>query len=159
MAIRRLPVIQEPTGEDAEAAARPPWQWVLIGSGLLVTIWTPFVATALAVARKIAAGEAPGPGGTPAPGISALLVALTFALASLAAGYLVARFGARTRPRHAVFSGLLAAGEIWLLALLGGAFQSALLGLSALLSLSALAAGFCALGPLLARLGKRRSPH
>lgn len=153
MAIRRLPVIQEPTGEDAEAAARPPWQWVLIGSGLLVTIWTPFVATALAVARKIAAGEAPG------AGIAALLVALTFALASLAAGYLVARFGVRTRPRHAVFSGLLAAGEIWLLALLGGAFQSALLGLSALLSLSALAAGFCALGPLLARLGKRRSPH
>ena len=150
MATRRLPVIQEPTGEDAEAAARPAWQWVLIGSGLLVTIWTPTVATLLALARKIA-----GPGGAPGPALAASLVAVTFALSSLAAGYLVARFGQRTRPRHAVFSGLLAALEIWGLALIGGAFPSALVGVSALLSLSALAAGFCALGPVLARRGKR----
>jgi hypothetical protein len=150
MATRRLPVIQEPTGEDAEAAARPAWQWVLIGSGLLVTIWTPSVAVLLALARKIA-----GPDGAPGPALAALLVALTFALSSLATGYLISRFGVRTRQRHAVFSGLLAALEIWVLALLGGAFSSTLVGVSALLSLSALAAGFCALGPRLARRGKR----
>jgi len=149
MATRRLPVIQEPTGEDAEAAARPPWQWVLIGSGLLVTIWTPSVVLVLALARKIAASAANG--AAPGPGLSAALVGLTFGLSALAAGYLVARFGVRTKPRHAVFSGLLATAEIWLLALAGGAFPSALVGLSALLSLAALAAGFCALGPLLAR--------
>jgi hypothetical protein len=154
MATRRLPVIQEPTGEDAEAAARPAWQWVLIGSGLLVTIWTPTVAVLLALARKIA-----GPGGTPGPALAASLVAVTFAAASVASGYLVARFGVRTRPRHAVFSGLVAALEIWALALLGGAFPSALLGVSALLSLSALAAGFCAIGPVLARRRKPSSPH
>jgi MFS family permease len=85
-------------------------------------------------------------------------VALTFALASLAAGYLVARFGRRTRPRHAVFSGLLAALEIWVLALLGGAFPSALIGGSALLTLSAVAAGFCALGPVLARSRQASGP-
>jgi hypothetical protein len=152
MATRRLPVIQEPTGEDAEAAARPPWQWVLIGSGLLVTIWTPTVAALLALARKIA-----GPDRAPGPALSALLVALTFALSSLAAGYLVSRFGVRTRPRHAVFSGLLAALEIWALALIGGAFPSALVGVSALVSLSGLAAGFCALGPVLARRAKPSS--
>jgi hypothetical protein len=146
MAARRLPVIQEPTGEDAEAAARPPWQWVLIGSGLLVTIWTPLVIVALAVARRLTA-----------PVVAPLLVAATFALASLAAGYLVARFGPRTRPRHAVFAGLLAALEIWLLALLGGAFHSALLAVSALLSLSGLGAAFCALGPPLARRGRVKS--
>ena len=157
MATRRLPVIQEPTGEDAEAAARPAWQWVLIGSGLLVTIWTPLVAIALAIARKIAAGVAGG--AAPGAGAAALLVAISFALASLAAGYLVARFGPRTRPRHAVFAGLAAAFEIWLLALLGGAFASIWLGLSALLSLSALAAAFSALGPLLAGLGKKRRLH
>jgi hypothetical protein len=150
MATRRLPVIQEPTGEDAEAAARPPWQWVLIGSGLLVTIWTPTVALVLALARKIA-----GPGGTPGPALAASLAAGTFGAASVAAGYLVARFGVRTRPRHAVFSGLVAALEIWVLALLGGAFPSALVGVSALLSLAALAAGFCAIGPVVAR---RRKP-
>ena len=150
MATRRLPVIQEPTGEDAEAAARPAWQWVLVGSGLLVTIWTPLVAVALAVARKIASEGAPG------AGVAAILVAVTFALASLAAGYLVARFGQRTRPRHAPLAGLVAAAEIWLLALLGGAFGSPLVAVSALLSLAALAAGFCSLGPPLARLGRQR---
>src|SRR3954467_13787906 len=113
MAIRRLPVIQEPTGEDAEAALRPAWQWVLIGSGLLVTIWTPFVLIALAAARKI---SAIGSGAPTGPGAAAALVAATFALSALAAGYLVARFGSRTKRRHAVFAGLLAATEIWFLA-------------------------------------------
>src|SRR5687767_13129566 len=107
MATRRLPVIQEPTGEDAEAAARPPWQWVLIGSGLLVTMWTPTVAVTLAVARKIAASV--GSGAAPGPGLSAVLVGSTFGLAAVAASYLVARFGVRTQPRHAVFAGLVAA--------------------------------------------------
>jgi hypothetical protein len=146
MATRRLPVIQEPTGEDAEAAARPAWQWVLIGSGLLVTIWTPLVVVVLWLVRKIA-----GPSGTSGPVLAVSLVAATFAGASMAAGYLVARFGLRTRPRHAVFSGLVAALEIWLLALLGGAFPSVWDGVSSLLALAALAAGFCAIGPRLAR--------
>ncbi|HYJ11227.1 MAG TPA: hypothetical protein VEX18_19530 [Polyangiaceae bacterium] len=139
-------MIQEPTGEDAEAAARPPWQWVLIGSGLLVTIWTPLVVVALAVARRLTA-----------PVVAPLLVAAAFALASLATGYLVARFGPRTRPRHVVFAGLLAALEIWLLALLGGAFQSVPFPVSALLSLSGLGAAFCALGLPLARRGRLKS--
>lgn len=146
MATRRLPVIQEPTGEDAEAAARPPWQWVLIGSGLLVTIWTPLVMLVLAVARW-----ATGSGAATGPGVAALLAAVTFGLASLAAGYLVARFGPRTRPRHAVYAGLLAALEIWVLALMGGGFAAVGEGVGALLALSGLAAAFCALGPPLAR--------
>ena len=142
MATRRLPVIQEPTGEDAEAALRPAWHWVLFGSGLLVTIWTPFVLVALAVARKISAAG---------PGAAASLAAGTLALAALTAGHLVARFGPRTRLRHAAFAGLAAAAEIWLLALMGGAFTSAWVAVSALLSLSGLAAGFCALGAWLRR--------
>lgn len=150
MAMRRLPVIQEPTGDDAEAAARPEWQWLLIGSGLLVTIWTPFVALALMLARKIAEAR----GGVTGPGVAASLVAVSFALSAVAAGYLVARFGPRTRPRHAVFAGLLAAGEVWLLALLGGAFVSTLVGASALLSLLALSGAFCALGAWLHRRKK-----
>ena len=149
MAIRRLPVIQAPTGDDADAAARPGWQWVLIGSGLLVTIWTPFVALALLAARKIAAA-----GAATGPGVAASLVAVTFALSAVAAGYLVARFGQRTQLRHGVFSGLLAAAEIWFLALLGGAFTSAMVGASAFLSLSALSSAFCALGAWLHRRKK-----
>lgn len=152
MATRRLPVIQEPTGDDAEAAARPAWQWVLIGSGLLVTIWTPSVAVALGIARKISMAQA----GQPAPGagLAAVLVAVTFALAAAGAGFLVARFGPRSRLRHAVWAGLLGAAEIWLLALLGGAFTSGLEAGTALVSLSVLAAGFCAVGAWLARRKK-----
>lgn len=150
MAIRRLPVIQEPTGDDAEAAARPSWQWVLIGSGLLVTIWTPFVALALMLAHKISQAR----GAVTGPGVAASLVALTFALSAVAAGYLVARFGQRTRSLHAVFAGLLAAGEVWFLALLGRAFSSGLVGASAFLTLSAVSAAFCALGAWLHRRRK-----
>jgi hypothetical protein len=51
MATRRLPVIQEPTGEDAEAAARPAWHWVLIGAGMLVSMFMPLALAALALGR------------------------------------------------------------------------------------------------------------
>lgn len=155
MATRRLPVIQEPTGDDAAAAARPAWQWVLIGSGLLVTLWTPAVAVTLTLAQKISAARLGAPALGPAP--AAGLVAVTFALASLAAGYLVARFGPRTRPRHALLAGLAAAVEIWLLAWMGGAFVSVWVAVSALLSLSALSSGFCALGGWLHRRKKSAS--
>lgn len=151
MATRRLPVLQEPSGEDAEAALRPAWHWVLIGSGLLVTIWTPTVGVVITVARKLAAAQS---GGAPlGPGVAAGLVATTFALASVAAGYLVARFGRRTQLRHALLAGLSAALEIWVLAWMGGAFDSVLVAGTALLSLSALGGGFCALG---GRLGRRK---
>ena len=154
MATRRLPVIQEPTGEDADAASRPSWQWVLIGSGLLVTIWTPSVAVALAVARKISAARAGGP--PLGPSVAAALVAASFAASALAAGYLVARFGPRTRLRHAFFAGLVASLEIWLLALLGGAFSSVFVAVTALLSLCLLGGAFCGLGGWLRRRKKSK---
>jgi hypothetical protein len=105
------------------------------------------------VARKIAEGRT---GDATGPGVAASLVAATFALSAVAAGYLVARFGPRTRLRHAIFSGLLASAEIWFLAWLGRAFGSGLLGVSVLLSLSALSAAFCALGAWLHRRKKSR---
>jgi hypothetical protein len=150
MAMRKLPVIQEPAGEDAEAALRPAWQWVLIGSGLLVTIWTPTVAVSLAIARRLASSADGAVGAGPA----ALLVAVTFALSALAAGYLVARFGPRARLRHTAWSGVLAGAEIWVLALLGGAFTSVWVAVSAFASLAALASAFCALGGWLRRRKK-----
>lgn len=150
MAGRRLPVIQEPTGEDAEAAARPAWQWVLIGSGLLVTIWTPLVALALLGAGKISS--------RPSPGLAALLVAGCFAFSSVAAGYLVGRFGTSTRVRHAVLAGLAAALEIWLLALLGAAFPSLPVALSVLSVLGLVGAAFSALGSHISRRSRRPKP-
>jgi hypothetical protein len=152
MAIRRLPVIQEPTGDDADAAARPAWQWAVIGSGLLVTMWTPLMALALALAGKIwPAGSAGAVTGL------AYLLAGTFALSSVAAGYLVARFGQRTQSRHAILSGVLAAAEICLVGLLGRGFRTWIEGISALLLLSTLSAAFCALGAWLQRRKKSAS--
>lgn len=149
MATRRLPVIQEPTGDDAEAALRPAWQWVLIGSGLLVTIWTPCVALVMLIAGKVAAARA----GSPPIGssVAALLVAATFALSALAAGYLVARFGRRTQQKHRYLAGLAASFEIWVLVGLGGGFDSALLAATEFVTISALGASFCGLGGWLGR--------
>jgi hypothetical protein len=107
------------------------------------------------VARKIAAVGASG--ATTGPAVAGSLAAATFALSAATAGYLVARFGPGTRSRHAVFSGLVGAAAIWFMSLLGGGFGSGLLSLSVLLSLSALSAGFCALGFLLARRKKPQS--
>jgi hypothetical protein len=151
MATRRLPVIQEPTGEDAEAAARPAWHWVLIGSGSLVTMFLPLALLTLALARTspvvrrfgaiAAAGTAAG---------------VTFALSAAVAGYLLARFGPKTQRRHAAFAGLLGAVELWVLVLLSGGFQAAFLGASTLFMLSGVGAAFCALGAGLQRRNKAR---
>jgi hypothetical protein len=53
-----------------------------------------------------------------------------------------------------VLAGLVASAEIWLLALMGGAFASALVGGSALISLAALAALFSGFGGWLRRRKK-----
>jgi hypothetical protein len=146
MATRRLPVIQEPTGDDAEAAARPAWHWVLIGSGMLVTMFMPLALALLAVART--GPLVRGLGAVAAAGTAA---GAAFALAAGIAGYLMARFGPRSRGRHAAFAGLLGAGELWGLVLLSGGFQAAFLGASTLLMLAGVGAAFCALGAWLRR--------
>ena len=46
LVVRRLPVIQTPPSEDAEAQARSPWQWVLIGAGFTITFWLPLATLA-----------------------------------------------------------------------------------------------------------------
>lgn len=153
MATRRLPVIQEPTGDDAEAAARPAWHWVLIGSGMLVTIFMPLALAALALGRTGVAVRWLGP--LAAAGVAA---AAAFALAAALAGYLLARFGPKTRRRHAAFAGLAGAAELWALVLLSGGFQAALLGTSTLFVLFAVGAGFCALGAWVQRRTKIRQP-
>ena len=149
MATRRLPVIQEPTGEDALAASRPAWHWVLIGSGLLVSMFLPLALAALALGRA-------GPvvrslGAVMAAGLAA---GGAFALASSLAGYLLARFGPRTQRRHAAFAGLLGAAELWCMVLLSGGFQAVYLGISTLLMLSALGSAFCVLGAWMHRRKK-----
>ena len=141
MATRRLPVIQEPTGEDAEAAARPAWHWVLIGSGMLVSMFMPLALASLALGRIGAVVR--WLGAVVAAGVAA---GVALALAAALAGYLMARFGPRAQLRHAPFAGLAGAVALWALVLLAGGFQAAFLAASTLFMLSAVGATFCALG-------------
>jgi hypothetical protein len=141
MATRRLPVIQEPTGEDAEAAARPAWHWVLIGAGMLVSMFMPLALAALALGRIGVVVR--GLGAVMAAGVAA---SVALGLAAALAGYLMARFGPRTEGRHSAFAGLAGATALWALVLLSGGFQTAFLAVSTLFVLCAVGATFCALG-------------
>jgi hypothetical protein len=85
----------------------------------------------------------------------ALVWAASFALAAFGAGYLVARFGPRTRIRHAALAGATASAGIWLMAAAAGGFATALLAVSSLLALSSVNTGFAALGAWL----QRRKTH
>lgn len=140
MAVRRLPVVQEPAVEDAAAAARPPWHWVLIGAGFTVTLWLPILGLALWISRRLSASGALGAGGV------ATLVGASFAASALSSGALVGHFGKQAGLRHAIFAGLLAALALWTIALLGGSVTSLTLGMSALVVLALLASGFMAAG-------------
>jgi len=153
MATRRLPVIQEPTGEDAEAAARPAWHWVLIGAGMLVSMFMPLALATLALGR--AGMVVRWLGAVLAAGVAA---GIALALAAGLAGYLLARFGPRTHRRHAAFAGLVGAVALWALVLLSGGFQAAFLAVSTLFMLSAVSASFCVLGAWLRWRKKKSKP-
>jgi hypothetical protein len=133
--MRRLPVIQESTSDDALAASRPAWHWVLIGSGFVTTIWLPFAVLAAS--------------------FGALPLLVCFGLSAFAGGALVGRFGGRARAREAGISAILAAFLVTSVALLGGSGLSPLVILLASVVLAALGgvAGYLGGG-----FGVRRRP-
>jgi hypothetical protein len=148
-----LPVIQTPAGEDAEAAQRPAWQWLLIGAGFVLAVFVPLALLAaplgVALARRIVAG----------PPLSAVLagapVLAAFLLAAWAAGAVVGRFGLRAKRPTAALSGALGGSVLLGLVLLRGGFG----GLAALISVSLVLLGSGAgLAWLGAGFGLRRRP-
>jgi hypothetical protein len=90
---RRLPLFSPPGGGDDDFA-RPAWQWVGFGTLAIVVVWLPLAAIALSLAvRWTAASET---GASPsAPLILAGLSAFGLAIAALAGGFLVGRWGPR----------------------------------------------------------------
>jgi hypothetical protein len=89
---RRLPLL--PSAEDADAASRPAWQWVAFGALAI------FVALVPLSALAALAGPALGP----------IASALGLALAALAGGFLVGRWGPTgVGVREAALAGLSAA--------------------------------------------------
>ena len=130
--VRRLPVVQTPPSEDAEAHARPPWHWVLIGAGFTITLWLP-LATLTAWLE------------------SSVLVALSFIIAATLAGVLVGKFGLRASLGHVALAGLLGGAVGFFLAALGGGVDSWTTALATFAVLAATGAGFAAGGGWLGR--------
>jgi hypothetical protein len=102
---RRLPLLKSSTDEQ-EQPDRSPWQWVGFGALAIFVVWLPLAwLTTLAGVRlaEIAQG--------PAISLARLLVsAAGLAVAALAGGYLVGRWGtAGVGMREAALAGLAAA--------------------------------------------------
>ena len=131
MAMKRLPVLQPKASEDAAAEQRPRWQWIAIGALLGFTLWMPLLMVALAVrARAIgafvdttspeafAATSSALSGGQLAMlyAGSTVPVLLSLAIACGVAAGVVGRFGGRTAPSDALWSGVAVALVAWLLA-------------------------------------------
>jgi tRNA-(ms[2]io[6]A)-hydroxylase len=135
---RHLPVIQTPPPEDAEASARSPWSWALIGAGFTVTLWLPLATLASWMQSRA-------------------LIMLSFALAALLAGVLVGRFGLRAGLRHVALGGMAGGCIGFVLALLGGAVSSWTLAVTGLAVLAAAGASFSAAGGVLGRALRKRA--
>jgi tRNA-(ms[2]io[6]A)-hydroxylase len=136
--VRRLPVIQSKAPEDAAAEERPAWHWILIGAGFVLTIWIPLALIALWLGRQLGALLAPthdpealARAMASASAAKRLLLAvaslgplaLSYAVATISAGALVGRFGAKAGRREAALAGLLAAGVAWSMAAASGSLS------------------------------------
>jgi hypothetical protein len=158
--MRRLPVIQDSTSDDAQAGDRPRWQWAVIGAGFTATIWAPLALVAAPLGARIAAaavGTSPGQLASDAVALSdrqratlafagAAPLLASFAVAAALAGVLVGRFGGRSGRREAALGGLLAALGLASLAIVAGPGLPPLIALAAFGVLAPVGAAFGLLG-------------
>lgn len=146
-------MIQTPAGEDAEAAERPAWHWVLLGAAFVMAVFFPLSMLAV----PLGAGLSRHAGGAFAvrAALTALPVFAAFALAAWAAGAVVGRFALRATRHTAPLAGALGAAALLGLVLARGGFG----GTAVLAAVSALlVGGGASLAWLGARFGKRRRP-
>ncbi|WP_437333870.1 hypothetical protein [Sorangium sp. So ce394] len=121
---RRLPVLQG--GGDDDGEERPPWHWIALGTVAIFIVWLPLAGLANTLLRRMIerTGDAAAEGSVRLAMVG--LNAIAFALAGLAGGYLVGRFGGRAGRREAAASGAVVAALAWTLALAEGAPAGAL---------------------------------
>jgi hypothetical protein len=100
---RRLPLIKTLAGADDDAPARPPWQWVGFGTVAIFVVWLPLAFGAAVVASRLG-------GMATAPVASIALLVVGLAIAALAGGFVVGRWGtAGVGVRESALAGLAAA--------------------------------------------------
>ena len=146
--MRRLPVLQTPPTEDAEAEGRGAWQWLIIAAAWVLASFLPLSMIAVWLAGKLQ--RALGSVSPLASAVAALPVLVAYALSAWGAGAAVGRFGVRATRWTAYQGGALGGALVFGIALLGNA-NTASSVLAVLLP--ALAAAFAGLG---ARWGRRR---
>ena len=144
--VRRLTVLQNQDTDDALAARRPRWQWVLIGAGFVVTLFLPLSFLGVWLGAALGRGLGPDQRGVSRIVLGALPVVLSFLIACGGAGAMVGRFGGRAKAREAALSGALGALFGWGLAALGGALSPWIVAASALVVLVTLGASAAFLG-------------
>jgi hypothetical protein len=152
--VRRLTVLQNQDTDDAAAARRPRWQWVLIGAGFVITLFLPLSLLGVWLGTLLSHAVRSDESGATRIVLGALPVALSFLIACAGAGAMVGRFGGRAKAREAALSGALGAFAGWGLAALGRALSPWIVALSALFVLVTLGAGAAFVGARLT-LGKR----
>jgi hypothetical protein len=100
---RRLPVLKSPSDGEDDATARPPWQWVGFGALAIFVVWTPLAFLTTWFASTLDTSGAPRLA-------SIMVVTAGLAIAALAGGFLVGRWGASgVGIREAALAGLAAA--------------------------------------------------
>jgi hypothetical protein len=164
--VRRLPVVQNTTPEDAEAAERPRAQWVVIGAGLNLSIWIPLALCAAPLGRVLTRMLIPldDPESASVPSTTRVWVVLAqlvpqlvaFGGAAFASGALVGRFGGLAKTRDATLASVLAACAAVGIGGLAGALRPWLAVVATGAVLALFGAAFGALG---GRFGERRRPR
>jgi amino acid transporter len=142
---------------DESDLERPAWQWVVIGAAAIVVLWLPLAFGTASLGKRLLEGAA---GRDDTSLVRTLALAgmnlVVFALAALAGGALVGRFGGKAGPREATFAGLVTAASAWAMIALPGAGLGFIAG-ALLLGLLALVGGVTArVGAALS--GRRRGP-
>ncbi|MET0790042.1 MAG: hypothetical protein ABW061_00850 [Polyangiaceae bacterium] len=150
--VRRLTVLQNQDTDDAAAARRPRWHWVLIGAGFVITLFLPLSMLGVWLGGVLSRAL-PGAGAIQIV-LGAAPVACSFLVACAAAGALVGRFGGKAKAREAALSGSLGALAGWGLAAAGGSLSPWLVALASLVVLVVFGAGAAFLGARIT-LGRR----
>lgn len=162
--VRRLPVLQEAASPDD---GRPPWHWTFIGTLFALSIWVPLAMLSSWIAgRAVHRWVGEGPPDAVAEQLAAaagptrvglwfavtVVPILSFAVACLAAGALVGRFGSKAGEREAMLGAALAGAVGASLSALQAGWAFSLMGLLVLVPVGAGA------GWLGGRLGWKKRP-
>ncbi|MEO7036283.1 MAG: hypothetical protein ABI548_20230 [Polyangiaceae bacterium] len=147
--VRRLTVLQNQDTDDAAAARRPRWQWVLIGAGFVVTMFLPLAVVGVWLGSVLSRALSRGESGGLRVVLGVLPVALSFLIACGGAGAAVGRFGGRAKAREAALSGALGAFACWGFAALGGSLTPWVVAVTSLVVLATLGAAAAFLGALI----------